>query len=379
MPPQTLPAYRRPVGYLEAFLMGGLSLLLFLYFFIFVDKSVNIGKIASFAFSLAFVVNYPHFMASYYILYKDNLPKLLTNLKFAWAGIVVPGLLLGGFSFIFFFQEKLWLGYMVNLMFFSVGWHYVKQIFGCVVVSNIFKTYFYSPFQRRIILFNLYALWVMAWLPGNLYGSSFHFYSLSYKGFNVAGYIQNALTYFGWHLHTPAVGKFILTAMIVCVGLSLAWIIAFHLYRYIKENKLPHLAGFLSFVSLYLWYIPTFHHPSYAYLIPFLHSLQYLALVRIYRFNLEDSYAAEARTASEKRKKVVVGLTVFTAVIGILGALTFSIIPNYLDKHYAVIGLGSQAFLISFILFINIHHYFIDNILWKKENDLVGKYLFGKT
>jgi len=38
---------------------------------------------------------------------------------------------------------------------------------------------------------------------------------------------------------------------------------------------------------------------------------------------------------------------------------------------------GAGLFLFMIFMFINIHHYFIDNVIWRKENDEVRQYLFA--
>ncbi|WP_154320263.1 hypothetical protein [Acinetobacter towneri] len=53
----------------------------------------------------------------------------------------------------------------------------------------------------------------------------------------------------------------------------------------------------------------------------------------------------------------------------ILGALLFEFIPDYLDANFLINNnLTPHLFLISFIFFINIHHYFIDSVIWKAGN-----------
>lgn len=381
MPPQTPPHYKRPVGYLEAFLMGGLSILTYILFILFVEKGGSVQTVAYVAFMLAFVVNYPHFMASYYILYKDNYFKLFTQAKYIWAGVVVPGLLFAAFLSIFLFESRTWMGYMVNIMYFTVGWHYIKQIFGCLVMSNIFKSYFYSAFERQIVLFNLYALWMVSWLPSNLYGSTFNFYGLQYSGFSIAIYLHNLLASIGIQTQIESLGRTLTFLSLACVAVSLLYILYFHVERYITSRKLPHIAGILAFISIYIWYVPIFFHPAYLYVVPFLHSLQYLAFVRLYRMNLEEDSVKDLQSEEIRKRKALHGMLSFIAITAIAGALTFSIIPNLLDKTFgaATFGLGAQAFLMAFILFINIHHYFIDNVIWKKDNELVGKYLLTKA
>ena len=38
--------------------------------------------------------------------------------------------------------------------------------------------------------------------------------------------------------------------------------------------------------------------------------------------------------------------------------------------------LGSALFIFTFWIFINIHHYFLDNVMWRRGNTDVSKHLF---
>ena len=37
----------------------------------------------------------------------------------------------------------------------------------------------------------------------------------------------------------------------------------------------------------------------------------------------------------------------------------------------------SAVFVFIFVMWINIHHYFIDNVIWRRDNEDVRKYLFA--
>ena len=39
---------------------------------------------------------------------------------------------------------------------------------------------------------------------------------------------------------------------------------------------------------------------------------------------------------------------------------------------------NGTLFLFMFWIFINVHHYFLDNVMWRRENPETGKYLFGR-
>ena len=38
---------------------------------------------------------------------------------------------------------------------------------------------------------------------------------------------------------------------------------------------------------------------------------------------------------------------------------------------------GPSVFVFIFVMWINIHHYFIDNVIWRRDNEDVRKYLFA--
>jgi hypothetical protein len=38
---------------------------------------------------------------------------------------------------------------------------------------------------------------------------------------------------------------------------------------------------------------------------------------------------------------------------------------------------GPAVFVFIFVMWINIHHYFIDNVIWRRDNEDVQKYLFA--
>ena len=63
---------------------------------------------------------------------------------------------------------------------------------------------------------------------------------------------------------------------------------------------------------------------------------------------------------------------------GLLGALGFWWAPEFLDAHsgYDRAVFGTTAFLFMGWTFINIHHYFLDNVIWRRENAETRRHLF---
>jgi hypothetical protein len=123
---------------------------------------------------LANVINHPHFACSYQIFYRNFRDKLLGSglpaslrLRYAFAGIAVPLALCGFFLAAVAAGDAVLLGRAANLMTFLVGWHYVKQGYGMLMVDAVLKRNFFSAEEKKILVFNSYACWLATWLYGN--------------------------------------------------------------------------------------------------------------------------------------------------------------------------------------------------------------------
>ena len=144
--------------------------------------------------------------------------------------------------------------------------------------------------------------------------------------------------------------------------------------KYQREHIVPPLNWIGAYVaSSYMWIILRFGqgfdspiHPIVLF-IPLLHALQYMTVVFKMKYNeLLDTQVSGKSFASF----IILGF--------VIGALIFDNIPEALDNiiHYNHEIYGPTWFLFMFWVFINIHHYFIDSVIWRKENREVKKYLF---
>lgn len=59
------------------------------------------------------------------------------------------------------------LGYTANLMFFLVGWHYVKQGYGILILDSVQKLRFFPDTAKTVLRANGYVCWITAWLGAN--------------------------------------------------------------------------------------------------------------------------------------------------------------------------------------------------------------------
>src|SRR5690606_22897047 len=175
------------------------------------------------------------------------------------------------------------LGHLTNSLFFFVGWHYVKQIFGGVVVSNALTGYDYDKITRHILKINLFSVWAVSFLSFQTSSRSLSSYGIPYHTYNLPEwtfkYAQTA---------------FIFTAVALVV---------LHIQRYLKDKKVPCLAAVVCLLSIYVWYIPAFRNASFFYMIPFFHSLQYLLFAYAFRRNKVEVLLRKKETPVNKLKK----------------------------------------------------------------------------
>ena len=342
----------------DVLMIGGASILLFVLAYFGIDKNADTSQISWAAFYLAFAVNNPHFMASYLLLYRDKRKEIFTNKRFLWAGIVAPTLIFGYMAACIALQSPKYLSYAVNLMYFTVGWHYIKQIYGTIVVTAARRGYYFTVNESRLLKANLFPVWFMSFINGNLGIREILHYGIGYHTFNFPPQL--------------------LDVNYGLMAVSLA-VVAFVLFRkWLNDGRLPGWPAMASFAAIYVWYLPSFYHSVFWYLIPFFHSLQYLLFVTTLKKN-QYTVEAEAMAADPVARRTFFAKHFFGffATILVLGFLTFDGIPFMLDQvlPYNKEVFGPQLAMFVFVTFINIHHYFVDNVIWRRDNPALKAYL----
>src|SRR5690606_22668792 len=80
---------------------------------------------------------------------------------------------------------QLWIGLLVNMMYFTVGWHYSKQVFGCSMVYAKFENYPMNNLQRNLVRYNVMAIWWLTFFEASTYAGTNTFFDLRYPTFNL--------------------------------------------------------------------------------------------------------------------------------------------------------------------------------------------------
>jgi hypothetical protein len=347
----------------EFLVLGGGTLVLFPLAWLFrrlagLDASETF--IDALAYHAAVVINNPHFAVTYLLFYKDARRRALGNVFPPWqraryvvVGLLIPLLLLAWAGFAWTRASPRAMGLMIELMFFLVGWHYVKQGFGILTVFSARRGFRFNPLERAAVLVHCFAGWAYAWASP----------AVAAKSVQEKGVVYTALAHPIWLEQVTR----------VAFGLSALGLIAALARRYRIDRRLPPFAPLLGFlVSIWLWTVYSSLDPLMLYLIPALHSIQYGYVVWLLRRN--EARAAEGPPLFGR--PAAVQLTVLAGSAVALGWLLFRGGPSLLDDahrlksslHGPPSPLGDTPFLAVVFVFVNIHHYFMDTVLWRREN-----------
>lgn len=312
------------------------------------------------AFYAAYLINDPHFGVTYFLFYRGARGRLLgpsfsgaQRARYAVAAIAIPIVMLAWISWALVQSSGEALGGLIQVMFFLVGWHYVKQGFGVMMVLSARRGVGFSQHERWALLSHAFAAWAYAWSSpaeiGNQYEES--------------GIVYTALAH-------PAGLEHVTGGLFFLSGGILVW---FLIRKWLRERTFPPLAALTGYVmSLWLWTVYSSFDPLMAYVIPGLHSLQYLYFVYLLKKNEARAEQGEPKFG----RPVGARLAVLAISSIVLGYLILTGIPNFLDEtlmgthaESAPAGpLGATPFLAAFVVFVNIHHYFMDHVIWRREN-----------
>jgi hypothetical protein len=130
----------------------------------------------------------------------------------------------------------------------------------------------------------------------------------------------------------------------------------------------PPLAT-MPVVAMFVWWIPAAFNPTFFVLVPMFHSLQYLPFAT----KVEQGRIAARHPARRSRTRRFA-----VTAVAVCGAawLLFEIGPDLADSaSHSSTKLGVFFFAAMVPVLVNIHHYFIDHVIWRRSEPEVFEYL----
>ncbi len=356
----------------EFLLVGGATIVLFPLAWLY-RKTVGLQDselmVAMVAFYLAHVINDPHFTVTYLLFYKDAKKRAFGDVftpfqkvRYWIAGLVVPAVLAGWGVIALSSRSPQGIGLMVQLMYVLVGWHYVKQGFGVLTVLSARRGVRFTSVERKVVLTHCFSGWAYGWASPRDFGALFEESGVVYRSLGHPPGLEIA-----------AGSLFFVSGAAVLVVFALKWM---------REKRLPPLAPFSGLlITIWLWTVYSNLDPLMAYVIPGLHSIQYLYFVWL----LKRNEAREAQGPPKFGRPVAVRLGILALSSLALGYIVLRGGPEFLDEVWVLQGtvdpnaelaLGLTPFAAVIVTFVNIHHYFMDHVIWRRENPMT-RYMRG--
>ncbi len=375
----------------DFWLLGGLSI----FFFFIVLAASNFrgdGGVFQLRFTqlgalfsiLTLVCNHPHFLISYRFGYGRGLNFVFRN----WFSLIfVPSFLIAAYAASFYYysmdlSESIFLiklngifeglglrfrigdirplgpeivGLTIWLMYLTVGWHYAKQVYGCMMVQAFYSGYDLSSKEKSIF----------KWCNISVAIYQFVYMASSMEKYSSEGGDQDS-RFQGFHLSLLGLPNWLTWASIFFLLFTTGVGLSILIKIYLHTRKVPPLNFLVPWVAFYVWWIPIDRLPEYYLLmVPFFHSLQYLP------------FALRVEREKLNRGKWL-NLNISLRIIGLLlvGVLFFEMIPSLLDKSLKTeLHQTGWFFMTCFAVFVNIHHFFIDSVVWKFKDDEVTQNL----
>ncbi|MEW6306537.1 MAG: hypothetical protein AB1705_23980 [Verrucomicrobiota bacterium] len=347
------PAARKPAiisPVVDTLCVGGLSIVAFLpvvllgqkYFLL--PDTFRAGHLASQAI-IATLINMPHFMASYSMVYHSK----ETMLKHKWAAIYVPiGLAAYGVFAVFMSDTTMvYVAVMQSISGIYLAWHYTGQAWGMMATYAFLEGAPFSERERLLVRSGLRIL--LAW--------------------HVTWFCQFG-TNLPW-IHQTLGAAYFYLSMLTWVAFVLG-AVAFYLY-WRRTGRMPAFKALVAWLAIFFWYGAMAVDLRAIFWVQIAHALQYL----IFPFRVQMNRYERAHPAQPRQLRV--------HILGYAGMLLFA---AYAAEHFLVeagmISAGvifgapaGDAAPIVMLAFLNIHHYFTDGCIWKISNPDVRRDLFA--
>ena len=327
---------------LDAAAVGGLSLIALVVY----AASGTVGAPANVFERVAILtalVNHPHIVASYGLLYGGQDPVR----RYPFVSVILPvGLLIW-----MVIGEAFWVttpqisNLLTVLSCVLLAFHYTGQTFGMMASFSFVDGTSFSPSERHLVRVNLLTLraWHVFWALGAV--------------------IRTGAT----DAHArDLVSRDLRATIPLALGSMIFGAIALVQMRR-RTGRLPGARVIMPWLAIHGWYALIALDDRALFLAQISHAVQYLPFPLRVHLN---------RTAGSARSPVVRTILYLGALL-IGGQAAFEWIPDFLHRGVNAIGWHIPPFTVAVGTILNIHHYFVDGVVWKISNPQVRKELFA--
>ena len=325
---------------LDLLCVGGLSILVFIPLLLSGRKDllfIGAGAQAWFA----TMINMPHFMASYRIVYRSR--DMI--MKHKWASMYVPALLLAYAAVALWMSQTTPVPAIILVAVASgyLAWHYTGQVWGMMASYTYLAGQKFETIERFLVRTSLRIL--LVW-------------------------------HVTWFLYTQLRDRELVSPLYVMI--SIGTVVAFVLgsiglaIMYHRTNRIPPVRAIVAWLAIFVWYAVLARDPRAIFWVQIAHALQYLAFPIRVELNRTTQAAPSPRRVAVHMAAYGVGLLGVSYLIGqVIPGTAMSVVADIFGEE------PGKVAPVLILMFINIHHYFTDGVIWKISNPEVRRELFA--
>ena len=323
---------------IDFFFIGGSSFLLF-FLFLFFYTDIRTPEVITVAIYLSWIINWPHFSMSTYRLYQSKSNRH----QYIVTAYVIPIVVLGGVILSFGFPDLV-APYFVKLFLLWSPYHFSGQTIGITIIYAMRCGIRLSTWERRILAFFVFGTYFISTIRAEVSRQGFSYYGVDYPSIGVPRWLASLSEYAMWF------------ALVLFVSALLYWC-------YKNKRIIPAIV-LLPAATQYLWFVQAIYMPSFQEFVPLFHSLQFILVA----WGLQLKEKLEVQEIIPSRKYALTETARWFTINFIGGAFLFYLLP------LSGVLLGYSEFFSIAIFFsaIQIHHFFVDGVIWKLKNRTVS-------
>jgi hypothetical protein len=350
---QTTAEPKRPLYFVnpvvDVALIGGVSIAAFVaLWFVPGPHGSHMPRDAvwSIAAALMWVVNWPHFSATSYRLYHTR-----SNIsQYPITALVIPVLLavvvVGSFL-----SPRGVAPWLVKLFTIWSPYHFSAQTLGITMIYARRGGFMVTPRIRLALsgfIFGTFLVQNAVTEAGQALGT---FYTVSYPTLGIPGWVPDLLRYWMWG----------------CGAVFLYFVVSGSRKR---GEVIPPII-LLPAVTQFVWFTLGWRVPAFNEFVPFFHAVQYLLIAWV--MQIGETLAARAPT--DRRRFVLAESLRWAAFNLVGGVLLFWALPRLGERFGFTLPFATAVILSA----VQIHHFFVDGVIWKLRNPKVASPLMSSV
>ena len=287
--------------------------------------------VAGFAATLVWAVNYPHFAATSYRLYRSR----ETIRQFPVTAVGVPLMLVGAAAAALVSPTD-FAPWLVKIFLLWSPYHYAGQAIGLTLMYARRCHWVISRSFRALLIGTLLATFVTATSRYEVVGARTPFFGVDAPSLGVPAWVYPT-------------SRLVMWVLAAACGLSLA-------ASAFRRRRIPPVAMLIPVLAQFLWLIAN-SPGAYALLVPAFHSLQYLYVGWVVQLAVRPQ-----RLAGRAPLISLTGASAWWFAVNVVGGVgLFWLLPRVGTIGGASLGVATAIMLTV----VQIHHFFVDGVIWK--------------